>query len=443
MLSGYGSPGNFSRERGSPATLHFLMLTGYSLRRTSVSGIPVHRKDVFEVHSMTVSRLHGMAGIGVDRIGELANLANDPSILRMENLDTDIRPPAGVVEATQRAAALDESNSYLPFLGAGELRRAAAGLVSRLSGVKYDWKTSTIVCAGGLNGMLNVMLAVIDPGDEVILPDPIYIGLINRVRLAGGIPVFLPYRVEGDIWVLDRQQLKKVITPRTRMFLMMSPSMPAGAVFSREDWEAVCVACRNVGAWMLYDSAMERILFDNTPHYHPASFEDMANRTITVGAVSKEYRMIGWRVGWIVAPPEILNDIGLVSLSNVVCPVGIAQAAAVVALRAPDSEVAAAALKWQRRRDVVLQELAGFPIVKPQGGWSLLMDVSSFGLSGAEASRRLLDRGKIAVTPMTGWGTQRSDNFVRLVFSNEPVHRLLGLRQRVNAALESSRTGSP
>jgi aspartate/methionine/tyrosine aminotransferase len=187
---------------------------------------------------------------------------------------------------------------------------------------------------------------------------------------------------------------------------------------------------------------MERILFDDVPHFHPASFPDMASRTITVGAVSKEYRMIGWRIGWIVAPPEVVNDIGLVTISNVACPVGIAQAAAVAALRAPDSELASAALKWQRRRDIVLQELAGLPIVKPQGGWSLLMDVSKFGLNAVEASKRLFDAGRIAVTPMSGWGSLRSDNFIRLVFSNEPVHRLLGLRRRVIGALELSRTGT-
>lgn len=180
---------------------------------------------------------------------------------------------------------------------------------------------------------------------------------------------------------------------------------------------------------------MERILFDGAEHVHPASFPGMADRTITVGSVSKEYRMIGWRVGWIVAPPAIINDIGLVNISNVVCPVGIAQTAATLALRTPDADIAAATAAWQHRRDVLLQELAGFPIVKPQGGWSMLMDVSIFGLTGAEASARFLARSKIAATAMTGWGSKRSDHFLRLVFSNEPVHRLRGLRARVEAAL--------
>ncbi len=212
--------------------------------------------------------------------------------------------------------------------------------------------------------------------------------------------------------------------------------MPSGAVFSRQDWAAICDACRQADAWMLYDSAMERILYDDAEHLHPASFPGMAERTITAGSVSKEYRMIGWRVGWIVAPPRIVDDVGLVNISNVVCNVGIAQAAATVALETPDSEVAAAVARWQRRRDVILEELEGLPVVKPEGGWSLLMDVTGYGLTGAEASARLLEKGQIAATPMTGWGNKRSDGFVRFVFSNEPAARLKGLRARVDAALD-------
>ena len=384
---------------------------------------------------MPVSRLSGMAGIGVDRMGNLADQSQDGAVLRLENLDTDLRPPPGVEEATRQAVGEDDANSYLPFLGADALRQAAAALVSRLSGVEYDWRNSTIVSAGGLNGILNVLLALLEPGDEVILTDPIYIGLVNRVRLAGGVPVFTPYQIEDGVWRLDRDRLRQSVTAKTKVMLMMSPSMPTGAVFTGQDWDSICAACQDAGAWLLYDSAMERILFDGLDSMHPASFPGMAQRTITVGAVSKEYRMIGWRVGWIVAPPAIIDDIGLVNISNVVCPVGIAQAAATAALQAPDTDIAAASAEWQHRRDTILHELEGFPIVKPQGGWSMLLDVSGFGLTGAEASQRLLEKGKIAATAMTGWGSERSASFVRFVFSNEPVSRLRGLRERVEAAL--------
>ena len=162
----------------------------------------------------------------------------------------------------------------------------------------------------------------------------------------------------------------------------------------------------------------------------------MAERTITVGAVSKEQRMIGWRVGWVVGPPDILSDIGLVSISNVVCPVGIAQAAAVAALAAPAADLVAAVAEWQRRRDVIVGECEGLPLLRAEGGWSLLLDVAALGWDSATASRRLMEQGRIAATAMVNWGSGRSDRYVRFVFSNEPVERLRGIGERVRRALE-------
>ena len=154
-----------------------------------------------------------------------------------------------------------------------------------------------------------------------------------------------------------------------------------------------------------------------------------------MGAVSKESRIIGWRTGWIVAPPSIIDDIGLVSIFNVVCPVGIAQAAATVALQTSDSDIASASTQWQNRRDIIMREIDGLPIVKHQGGRSMLIDVSGFGLTGAEACQRLLETGKIAATAMTVWGSERSADFIRFVFSNEPASRLRGIRTRVELVL--------
>jgi N-succinyldiaminopimelate aminotransferase len=381
-----------------------------------------------------VHRLRELKSIGVDRMGAAADHLQNKTLLRLENLDTDLLPPEGVIEATKDQIGDDNANSYLPFVGSNELRKAAAALVSRLSGLSYNWNDSTIICAGGLNGILNALLALLEDGDEVVMTDPIYIGLINRVRLAGGVPVYLPYKIDNGIWTLDCDQLDEAVTPKTKVLLMMSPSMPTGAVFSRRDWEVICAACCRVNAWLLYDSAMERILYDRLEYVHPASFPRMAERTITVGSVSKEYRMIGWRVGWIVAPPKIINDIGLVTISNVVCPVGIAQKGATIALRASDSDIASVTKEWQRRRNKILEELQGLSVIKPHGGWSMLMDASSLGFSGAEFSKRLLEKGQVVATAMTGWGSKRSDGFVRFVFSNEPVERLKGLRDRIEAA---------
>ena len=383
-----------------------------------------------------VSRLAHIPGIGVNVMGDRADAAADPTMLRMENLDTDVRPPAVALEHTRRAIDDDEANSYLPFEGHLDLRTAAAGLVSRLSGREYDPARECVSVAGGLNGVLNALLAITEPGDEVVLSDPIYAGLVNRVRLAGAVPVHVPAVPTPEGWRTDPEELAAAVGPRTAAVLLMGPSMPTGAVFDRSHLDALAGPVVEHGAWILYDAAMERIRFDDQPPVHPASHPQLADRVITVGSASKELRMIGWRVGWVVAPSGVLSDIALVGMTNVVCQVGIAQRAVAAALSAPDADadVAAATRIWRERCDVILEQLADYPVVRPQGGWSLLIDTTQLGLSPAEASQRLFDRGRVAATAMDGWGPS-GERYLRLVFANEPADRLHDLGDRFAAAL--------
>lgn len=383
---------------------------------------------------MTVSRLQGVPGIGVDRMGDAADGAADPELLRLENLDTDVRPLDAAIEATRQAIDDDDANSYLPFPGHERLRRAVAMHVNRDGVHEIDWRR-VLITAGGLNGILNVLLATLEPGDEVVLTDPVYAGLLNRVRVAGGVPRLARLEPTVKGWGLDHDSLRETVNDRTRALLMMSPSMPTGSVLDRDAWDAVAALCREHDLLLVVDTAMERILFDGREVVDPLALDGMAERTILVGSASKELRMIGWRVGWVVAPPAFVDDIGLVGISNVVCQVGIAQTAAAIALEAGDEDVAAATAEWQRRRDVILAELDGFPVIPPHGGWSMLLDVRALGLGAEEASERLFRVGQIAATPMTNWGSARAGDYVRFVFANEPCERLRGIGDRVRAAL--------
>ena len=380
------------------------------------------------------SRLHSLAGIGVDRMGDRADLVQAPDVLRLENLDTDLQPARAAIEATRAAIDEDRNNSYLPFVGQARLRTSVAAHVSRLSGVPYEAR-DVIISAGGLAGILNVLLALIDTGDEVILTDPTYIGLINRVRVAGGVPRLIPFIRQAGEWKLDRDALTKSLTAKTRALLLMSPSMPSGAWLDRADWQAVADIVRERDLWLIYDAAMERILYDAREVIHPAGLPGMEEHVITVGSASKELRMIGWRVGWIVAPERIVPELALVSMANVVAPVGISQEAAAVALELGDADVAQATRVWENRRDVMLRELDGLPVTRPAGGWSMLLDGAPLGMTGSEMSEALLAKTRIAATPMDGWGDVNGKQFVRFVFSNEPVERLRGMGERVRAAL--------
>jgi aspartate/methionine/tyrosine aminotransferase len=367
-------------------------------------------------------------------MGSIAD-ASRADILRLENLDVDIPPDHEAVLRTQRAAALDADNSYLPFVGQQRLRDIAARHVSQASGVAYSGERNCVISAGGLSGILNVLLATIEVGDEVIVTDPTYAGLINRIRLVGATPKFASLQfTPGGRWILDRDAIRRAVGPKTRAMLLMSPSMPSGAYLNSEDWAAIAELCVLHDLLLILDTAMERLLFDGRPVIHPAAFPGMASRTITVGSSAKELRMIGWRVGWIVGPEELMPDIVAVSLANVVVPVGIAQDAVATALERSYASIVGYVTELQARRDTVAQQLAGLPFGVPDGGWSLLLRVSDFGIDGEGMSRRLLDQG-ICATAMTGWGDTHGAQYIRFVFSNEPVPRLILLGERVRRAL--------
>jgi N-succinyldiaminopimelate aminotransferase len=380
------------------------------------------------------SRLRHIAGIGVDRMGSIAD-ASGKDFLRLENLDVDIPPDPAAIRRTEQAASEDADNSYLPFIGQVRLRETAARHVSALSGVAYSGARNVVISAGGLSGILNVLLATVEVGDEVILTDPTYAGLINRVRLAGGIPRSVPFRFDpGGEWKLDRDALRQAAGPKIRAMLLMSPSMPSGGCFDAEDWALIAELCVANDILLILDAAMERLVFDRRAIIHPAGLPGMAERTITVGSSAKELRMIGWRVGWIVAPESFIPDLVAVSLANVVVPVGIAEDAVAIALERSRESIGPYVAELQARRDAVLAALSGLPVGVPGGGWSLLLRVSDFGIDGATMSERLLDHG-VSATAMKGWGVAHGEQYIRFVFANEPVARLQTLGPRVRAAL--------
>src|SRR2546421_5381159 len=381
---------------------------------------------------MSARRLAQIPGFNIDRVAAAAG--TDPDILRMENLDTDIPPPEAAMEATRAAIGQDEANSWLPFTGRDDLKDAVAAFIERRGGPRYDGRREVVIVPGEGVAMLDALFAVTDPGDEVILTDPTYAGMINRVRIVGAVPRLVPLLSERGEWRLDTEALTAAVGDRTRAIFVANPGMPTGDHLNEEEWEAIASICRERNVWLVYLAWMERILFDQRPYRHPASLPEMANRVLHVGCVTMEQRMIGWRFGWIVSPAEVADDVARAHIFNGLTPGGIAQAGAVTALQAPPEDLVGAVAEWERRRDAILDQLEGLLAVRPAGGWSMLMDVEALGLSAPDLSRALVER-KVAATPMTTWGERVSPRYIRFVYSNEPVERLSQFGERLRAAL--------
>jgi aspartate/methionine/tyrosine aminotransferase len=378
-------------------------------------------------------RFRDIQPFGIDQVAAAAGDAED--VLRMENLDTDVPPPRAAVQATREAVGTDDANSWLPFTGLQPLRETVAQRTEAQCGRPYDPLQEVVITSGGMPAALSAMLATVDAGDHVVLTDPTYAGLIGRVRLAGARPAFVPLLVADGRWRLDVERFVASVSPETRAAVLMSPSMPSGHVFNAEEWQAVADALERADAWLLYDAGMDQILFDGIAPFHPASLPALRERTITWGGVSKNYRMIGWRVGWIAGPAEAMGDVAVAAIYNTTVTSGFAQLGAHAALTTPDHGVREAVVEWQARRDLILRELEGLPVVSPDGGWSLLLDATELGLRAPDLSEALLERGRIAATPMTAWGESVAPRYVRLVYSNEPLGRLRGIGERVRAAM--------
>jgi aspartate/methionine/tyrosine aminotransferase len=384
---------------------------------------------------MSVRRLAHIPGFNIDRVAAAAG--DDPDVLRLENLDTDIPPPAAALEATRAAIGEDDANSWLPFTGRDDLKEAVAAYIERRGGPRYDGRREIVITSGEGDAMLDALFCLTDPGDEVILTDPTYAGMLNRVRLVGAVPRLVPLRVADGEWRLDLDALQGAVTDRTRVVFLNNASFPSGWVASDQEWAAVGSICRERDIWLLYWGGFEGVLFDGRPVRHPAALPGMRDRTVTVGAPSLEQRMIAWRIGWVVAPGELVDDVSRVQIYNGLVPSGFAQIGTRAALGAPDEDLAAANAEMQRRRDETLRQLDALPVVRPAGTWSLLLDVTALGLDCVDVSDRLLGQ-KVAATPMRGWGGEIADRHVRFVFSNEPVERLALLGTRVHAALAAA-----
>jgi len=329
----------------------------------------------------------------------------------------DFDTPVHIKEAAKQA--LDQGQTaYTSNYGTLELRKAIAATLARENGLKVDPASQVLVTVGANEAIAVAMLATLNPGDEVLLPDPMWPNYIYCARLAGARAVSVPLS-ETNSFELDPSDLERLVTKRTRMVLINSPHNPTGAVYSPQVIEGIADVVYRHGLTLLSDEIYDRIVFDGARPVSPGTLERIADQTITVNGFSKAYSMTGWRLGYAAASPALINAMLRVHQNVATCAVAFAQAGGVVALNGPQDSVVAMVAEFDRRRRAIVaafQDMPGVSLVTPRGAFYAFPNCKSLGLTSAEVADQLLTQAGIAVVPGTAFG-QYGEGYLRLAYS--------------------------
>jgi aminotransferase len=317
----------------------------------------------------------------------------------------DFPAPEEIKRAAQEAIAAD-INQYAITWGAKKLREAIARQMKVWQGLEVDPERDITVCCGSTEAMISAMLAVTNPGDEVVIFEPFYENYGPDAVLSGARPRFVklhpPASGEGE-WVFDEGELRSAFNSNTKAIIVNTPNNPTGKVFTRAELEFIRDLCVEWNALALTDEIYEHILYDGAQHISIAALDAMRDRTVTINGMSKTYAVTGWRVGWAVAPPHLTAAIRKVHDFLTVGAAAPLQEAGAVALALPPSYYEKLAADYRVRRDVLLAGLraAGFRCFVPRGAYYIMTDISAFGFPDDLAFTAHLTQ-KIGVAPVPG-----------------------------------------
>ncbi len=350
----------------------------------------------------------------------------------------DFAAPAAMKEAAKRAIDADV-NQYAITWGAASLRRAVAERTTRYNRIPTDADANVTVCCGATEAMIAALLAVLDPGDEVVVFEPFYENYGPDCILSGAVPRFV--RLRPPDWTFDEGELAAAFGPRTRAIVLNTPHNPTGKVFSREELDAIAALCVRHDCLAITDEIYEYILYDGAEHVSIGSLDAMRERTITISGLSKTWSATGWRIGWCVAPAELSRAIRKVhDFLTVGAPAPLQEAAA-VALGFDDAYFADLARDYRARRDLLNGALreCGFTVFEPRGAYYTMTEIGGLARAGEDDvafALRLVQGGGVATVPGSSFFSNRADgrSIVRFCFAKrtETLERAAAvLRERL------------
>jgi aminotransferase len=333
-------------------------------------------------------------------IREMTRLANLHGAINLGQGFPDFPAPQEVKDAAARAIAEDH-NQYPVTWGVPAFREAIAARYAQVYGMAVDPETEICVTCGSTEAMVATFLGILDPGDEVIVFEPFYESYGPDAILAGAAPCFV--KLSPPDWTFDEAELRAAFGPSTRAIVINSPNNPTGKVFSRDELTLIAELCVQHDAVAFTDEIYEHILYDGAEHVPIAILPGMAERTVTIGALSKTYSVTGWRVGWAIAPPSLMAGIRPVHDFLTVAAAAPLQIAGITALALPDAYIDRTAAEYAERRTLMLSILAetGFEVASPPAGaYYVMADCSHLGLGDDVATaRHLVEEVGVATVP--------------------------------------------
>ena len=349
----------------------------------------------------------------------------NPDAIRLEVGEPSFTTPQHIIDAASSAAAAGYTR-YGPNGGRTSLRELLVDKIQKVNGFKAAFD-QVVVTPGAMNGLYSIYAALLNPGDEVLLPTPGFPNMDETVRLLGGQPVF--YELERhDGYLPDPDRIASLVTPRTKALFLNTPNNPTGAMLPPERIEAILSVTSERGVWVISDEVYDQLILDDgLPYLSPGSV-DTSMPIISVYSFSKVYSMTGWRVGYVVAPPALAQILRTLQEPQVSCPSTISQKAAEAALTGPREPIEAMRSAYVEYRDSAWTRLLelGLEGFRTQGTFYMLIDIAKSGLAPLDFSLRLLEEGGVAVAPGEVFGPGGNE-VVRISLANDRENIELGL----------------
>ena len=343
--------------------------------------------------------------------------------------DPDLPPPVNVREAACKAI-MEGRTRYSANAGLIDLRRAIADDLKRNGGMEVDPESEIIVTVGAMAASFLTLYSMLEPGDEVVILAPYWINYSQVVRSLGATPVFVYTRPE-DNFELQIEDLEKVITPKTRLVVLNYPNNPSGAILPESTVEKIAKLAVERNFAVLSDEIYESLIYDKKPCRSIRSYPGMAERTVIINGMSKRFAMTGWRLGWAVAPKNLIAEMTKMQENIVACAPLPAQHAGIEALR-DDSGSAAIREEFKHRRDVIfngINKIKGLKCMPVPATFYALVDISSTGLDAKEFALKLLQTEKVAVVHGSAYGGEHYNKFIRIAFTMKEELLLEALRR--------------